>query len=162
MVTNPSNEGPERAPTIATRSDDSELDRFIRRCQEGLGHQVHGESAPFLACWSHADDVAILGAVGSYARGWESVKSHLLGAAKRLNWTGLAVQSIVTIVGDGLAVSVGLEHMTRAVVGESNERTLRTTQVYRFEAGQWRLILRHANLVTAQDESLEQSLALTP
>ena len=45
---------------------DPELEEFIKRCLDGLRHQVAGNSAPFLEVWSHADDVAILGAVGSY------------------------------------------------------------------------------------------------
>jgi ketosteroid isomerase-like protein len=139
----------------------TELEEFIARCQEGLGHQVRGDSGPFLEFWSHADDVAILGAVGSYARGWEAVRAHILGAGKTLkafDWTDLKVEDILTTAADGLAVWVGLERMTREVNGGTEGRTLRTTQVYRREDGRWRLILRHANGVTADDESREQSL----
>lgn len=135
-----------------------EIEDFIRRCQEGLSHQVRGDSEPFLECWSHADDVAILGAIGSHARGWEDVRTHLLGASRSLNWTSLQVQDISTHFGDWLAVWVGLEHMSREVDGETQSRTLRTTQAYRLEDGKWRLVLRHANTVTADDEERERSL----
>jgi len=139
----------------------TELDEFIAQCQQALGHQVRGDSVPFLECWSHADDVAILGAVGSYARGWEAVRAHLLGTGKTLrlhHWTDLRVEDILATAADGLAVWVGLERMTRWVDGRTEGRTLRTTQVYRREDGRWRLILRHANRVSAEDESQEQSL----
>jgi hypothetical protein len=89
------------------------------------------------------------------------VKTHLLGAAKTLNWTSLAVERIVTTVVDGLGVSVVLERMTREIDGETEARTLPVTQVYRRELGEWRLILRHANGVTAEDESRERSLLAT-
>ena len=45
------------------------------------------------------------------------------------------------------AVTVALEHMTREVEGESASPTLRTTQASRGENGEWRLILRHANVL---------------
>ena len=56
-----------------------------------------------------ADDVAILGAVGSYAQGWHDVRAHLLGASKRLDWTGLTVERLITTAAGDLAVTVALE-----------------------------------------------------
>jgi ketosteroid isomerase-like protein len=138
-----------------SRSDATELETFIRQCHDALADQVQGNSGPFLELWSHADDFTILGAIGSYARGCEDVKAHIQGAAKTLNWTRLAVEPIVTTAARGLGVSVTLERMTR---GKQDARTLKATQAYRHEGGQWRLILRHANTVSAEDESREQSL----
>ena len=144
-------------PTAPT-ADATGLEQFVRRCLEGLSHQVRGNSGPFLAVWSHADDVAILGAVGSYAQGWDNVQSHLLGASRRLDWTDLSVERLLTTASDDLAVTVVLEHMTREVDGHPDRRTLRTTQAYRRENGDWRLILRHANTVTPDDEARELTL----
>src|ERR1700722_11884686 len=141
-----------------SQSRATELEEFIRQCHDGLAHQLQGNSGPFLELWSHADDVAILGAIGSYARGWEDVKAHIRGAAKTLNWTRLAVEPIVTNAADELGLSVTLERMTRCIDGEQDARTLRVTQAYRHEGGEWRLILRHANTVTADDESRERAL----
>jgi ketosteroid isomerase-like protein len=119
---------------------------------------VQGDSPPFQAVWSHADDVAILGAIGSYSQGWDDVSTHLSGASRSLDWTDLSVERLLAIAPGDLAATVVLEHMTREVDGKPNARTLRTTQAYRRENGQWRLILRHANLVTSEDEARERSL----
>jgi ketosteroid isomerase-like protein len=140
-----------------TSAADTEFAEFFRRCLEGLSHQVQGNSGPFLDVWSHDDDVAILGAVGSYAQGWDSVKAHLLGASKTLDWTDLTVETLLSTASGNLAVTVVLEHMTREV-GEPGSRTLRTTQAYRRENGEWRLILRHANTITPEDEDRERAL----
>jgi len=126
--------------------------------QDALAHQVSGDSAPLLELWSRADDVAILGAIGTYARGWEAVRTHLLGASQRLNWTGLSIERVVTTVAGELAMTVNLEHMTRQVDGAPDARTLRATQVYRRENGEWRLILRHANPITDEDRAIERTL----
>jgi ketosteroid isomerase-like protein len=143
----------------ATPSLDSELGEFVTRCLEGLRHQVRGDSRPFLEVWSHADDVAILGAVGSYAQGWDNVRTHLLGASRSLDWTDLTVESLLTTASGDLAVTVMLEHMTRNIDdGTPSSRTLRTTQAYRRQKGEWRLILRHANTVSADDEARERAL----
>jgi ketosteroid isomerase-like protein len=145
-------------PTSQPNGDATELEEFVQRCLDGLSHQVRGDSAPLLAVWSHADDVAILGAAGSYAQGWDHVRDHLLGTSKSLDWTGLSVERLLTIASDEIAVTVVLEHMTRTADGEPDSRTLRTTQAYRRENGDWRLILRHANTVTSEDEAREQTL----
>jgi ketosteroid isomerase-like protein len=137
---------------------DSQLEEFLKRCFDGLSHQVQGDSAPFLQVWSRAEDVAILGAVGSYAQGWDNVRAHLLGASKSLDWTGLSVERLLTTASGDLAVTVVLEHMTREVEGESASRTLRTTQAYRRENREWTLILRHANLLSPDDEAREREL----
>ena len=137
---------------------DTELEDFIKRCLGGLSHQVAGNSAPFLEVWSHDDDVAILGAVGSYARGWDNVRTHLLGASRSLDWTDLTVKRLLTTDSDHLAVTVALEHMTRQAQGQPDSRTLRTTQAYRRENGEWRLIVRHANPITPEDEARERAL----
>jgi hypothetical protein len=138
-----------------SRSGATELEAFVRQCRDALAHQLQGNSGPFLELCSHADDVASLGAIGRYAYGSEDVKTHIGCAANTLNWTCLAVEPMVASAADGLGVSVTVERMTR---GERNARPLRATQAYRHESGQWRLILRHANPVTAEDESRERSL----
>jgi ketosteroid isomerase-like protein len=144
--------------THGAPSLDTELEEFIKRCRDGLSHQVQGDSTPFLEVWSHADDVAILGAVGSLARGWDDVRRHLLGASRSLDWTELSVERLLTSASGALAVTVMLEHMTREVQGEPGSRTLRTTQAYRRENGEWRMILRHANNVSPQDVAAERAL----
>jgi ketosteroid isomerase-like protein len=88
------------------------LEAFIRQCQDGLRHQVQGDSKPFLEVWSRTDDVTILGA--------------------RADDPG--------------------------VNGETDARTLRVTHPYRRERGEWRLIVRHANQVTADDEDRERAI----
>jgi ketosteroid isomerase-like protein len=137
--------------------EQTELEDFIGATEEGVRHQVRGDSDRFLALWSRADDIAILGAIGTYARGWDDVRAHVLGAARSLDWTSLEVERLVTQVADGLAVSVVLEHMTRET-GDPSVRTLRVTHAFRREHGRWRIVLRHANLVTAEAEAQERSL----
>jgi ketosteroid isomerase-like protein len=143
---------------IDRSAEASELNAFVERCLDGLGHQVQGDSGPFLAVWSHADDVAILGALGSYSLGWDGVRAHLLATSRSLDWTGVSVQRLVTLASGDLAVTVVLEHMTRSSGGEPARRTLRATQAYRREDGEWRLVLRHANTVTDEDDARELAL----
>lgn len=51
------------------------------------------------------------------------------------------------VVGD-MAYTAGLEHTSASVDGEPRTYTLRVTQVYRRESGQWRIAHRHGDTVT--------------
>lgn len=59
----------------------------------------------------------------------------------------------MTVVGDDLAYTVDLEHMTRHAGGHPTPRTLRCTQAYRRENGEWKVILRHADELPAKTNS---------
>lgn len=131
---------------------DSDCNRFIFRCQQALGDLVEGRPEPFKALWSHADDVVIMGAFGGYERGWEQVSARLDWAAAGINATDRAAENIVTVVGEDLAYTVDLEHMTRRAGDQPQLRTLRCTQACRRENGRWKVILRHADELPRKDE----------
>ena len=94
----------------------------------------------------------IMGAFGGHERGWEKVSARLDWAAAGIDATDRTVENLVTTVGDQLALTVDLEHMTRHVGGRAQRRTLRCTQGYRLEDGEWRVILRHADELARTDE----------
>ena len=131
---------------------DSDWDRFISRCQQALGDLVEGRPEPFKALWSHADDVVIMGAFGGYERGWDQVSARLDWAAAGIKATDRAAQNIATVVGEDLAYTVDLEHMTRSASDQPQPRTLRCTQAYRRENSEWKVILRHADELPRKDE----------
>ncbi len=113
---------------------------------------MEGRSEPFKALWSHADDVVIMGAFGGFERGWEQVSTRLDWAANGIAATDRHVDNLVTTVGEDLAFTVDLEHMTRHVGGRARPRTLRCTQAYRREHGQWKVVLRHADELPETDD----------
>ena len=102
---------------------DSDWDRFISRCQQALDDLVEGRPEPFKALWSHAGDVVIMGAFGGYERGWDQVSARLDWAAAGIKATDRAAENIVAVVGDNLAYTVDLEHMTRHAGDDPTPRT---------------------------------------
>ncbi len=51
------------------------------------------------------------------------------------------------VVGD-MAYTAGLEHTSASVDGQPRSYTLRATQVYRREGGEWKVAHRHGDTVT--------------
>ena len=54
------------------------------------------------------------------------------------------LQQSADVIGD-LAYTVGYEHTQATVNGEARTYTLRATQIYRREGGEWKVIHRHAD-----------------
>lgn len=131
---------------------DEAWNQFVMACQRALGELVEGRPEPFKALWSQADDVVIMGAFGGYERGWEQVGARLDWAAAGIASAGRSAENVVTVVGDDLAYTVDLEYMTRHVGDWPQSRTLRCTQAYRRENGQWKVVLRHADELPRKDE----------
>jgi ketosteroid isomerase-like protein len=93
-----------------------------------------------------------MGAFGGYERGWDQVSARLDWAAAGIKATDRAAENIVAVVGDNLAYTVDLERMTRHAGDDPTPRTLRCTQAYRRENGEWKVILRHADELPDKDE----------
>ena len=93
-----------------------------------------------------------MGAFGGHERGWDQVSARLDWAAQGIQAVGRTAQNVVTVVGEELAYTVDLEHMTRNTGSGPHPRTLRCTQVYRREGGQWKVVLRHADEIPDKDD----------
>jgi ketosteroid isomerase-like protein len=125
------------------------LSRFMERCHDALTQQSKGNPDPLLELWSHAEDVSIMAAVNGYQVGFEPVSTLLRWASKSQRFDSWSAENLVTVEGPDMACSVELEHYVRLEEGEDKGMTLRATQVYRRESGEWRIIHRHGDALTA-------------
>lgn len=137
--------------TLSRSPSEAGVQEFITRCHEALAHQSQGRPEPFLELWSHADDVSIMAAVGGHHIGFEQVSNLLRWASKAQHFDGWSAENLVTFVVSDLAFSVELEHYARQVAGEDKGMTLRATQVYHREDGEWKVIHRHGDVLTPVD-----------
>jgi ketosteroid isomerase-like protein len=114
----------------------------LRDAEEALHN---GDAAPRLAIWSENDPVTVLGAVKS-ATGQEEVRELFRSLATRFSDCRSYSYEIVAadVVGD-MAYTVGYEHTQASVTGEPRSYTLRATQIYRREDGEWKVAHRHAD-----------------
>ncbi len=136
------------AETSSGLAPEAEIEEFITLCHEALSQQSQGRPEPFLQLWSHADDVTIMAAAGGYHVGFEQVSTLLRWASKAQSFDGWSAENIVTAVVSDLAFSVELEHYAQQAGGEDKGMTLRATQIYRRENGEWKVIHRHGDVLT--------------
>jgi ketosteroid isomerase-like protein len=108
----------------------------------------NGDAAPRRALWSRNEPVSVLGAWRN-AHGQQEL-DELFASLERSfsDCTSYELElQAYDVVGD-MAYTAGLEHTSASVDGEPRSYTLRATQVYRFEDGEWRVAHRHGDTVT--------------
>ena len=107
-----------------------------------------GDAAPRRELWSRNEPVSVLGAwrnaYGQHQVGeLFTALSHSFSDCTSFEFELLAYD----VVGD-LAYTAGLEHTSASVDGRPRTYTLRATQVYRRENGEWKVAHRHGDTVS--------------
>ncbi|WP_030293411.1 nuclear transport factor 2 family protein [Streptomyces katrae] len=105
----------------------------------------NGDPAPRRALWSRNEPVSVLGAWRN-ANGRQELDTLFRALAESFSDCTSYVFELQAydVVGD-MAYTAGLEHTSVSVDGRPRTYTLRATQVYRHEDGEWRVVHRHAD-----------------
>jgi ketosteroid isomerase-like protein len=113
----------------------------------------NGDAAPRRAIWSRNDPVTVLGAWKS-ATGQQEL-SDLFGQLEATfsDCTSYTHEIIAAEVIGDMAYTAGYEHTQASVSGEPRTYTLRATQIYRREDGEWKVAHRHADTVPDAEQS---------
>ena len=128
----------------------SDVDDFVAEIHPRLVTELqalhNGDPGPRLAMWSGKDPVTLFGAAMS-GSGWEQVSGIFRSIATRWSdCTDQRVELLAAGVSGDLAYTVELEHTSLSVDGVPAEPyTLRVTQVYRREDGEWKVVHRHGD-----------------
>jgi ketosteroid isomerase-like protein len=138
----------------------SDVDDFVAEIHPRLVAELqalhNGNPQPRLAMWSTKDPVTLFGAAMS-GSGWAQVSGIFRSIAARWSdCTDQRVEILAAGVSGDLAYTVELEHTSVSVDGGPvAPYTLRVTQVYRREDGEWRIVHRHGDQI-----SIDQSQSL--
>ena len=108
----------------------------------------NGDAEPRRALWSRNEPVSILGAARN-AYGQQEIDEVFTWLAERFSdCTSYKFElQAFDVVGD-MAYTAGFEHTSTSFDGQPRTYTLRATQIYRREEGEWRVAHRHGDAVT--------------
>ena len=105
-----------------------------------------GDPGPYMAMWSHADDVTLFGAWGPCKTGWSEVARTLQWVGKRFGGGSIDFDIQVAHAGADTGYTVGYERGEVGIDGGPVQPiTIRVTHAYRHEDGQWRIVHRHGD-----------------
>ncbi len=104
-----------------------------------------GDASPRRAIWSQTDPVTVLGAWKNATGQAEldDLFAHL--AAGFSDCTSYELELLEAEVLGDAAYTVGFEHTSASLNGVPTTYTLRATQIYRREAGEWKVAHRHGS-----------------
>lgn len=107
----------------------------------------NGNPEPRRALWSRNEPVSVLGAWRN-AHGQHELDELFSALGRSFSDCSSYEMEILSydVVGD-MAYTEGFEHTSAFVDGNPRTYTLRATQVYRREAGEWRVVHRHGDAV---------------
>jgi ketosteroid isomerase-like protein len=108
----------------------------------------NGDPSPRRALWSRNEPVSVLGAWRN-AHGQREIDELFADLANSFSdCTSFEYELLAYAVSGDMAYTAGFEHTSASVDGKPRSYTLRATQVYRREGGEWRVAHRHGDTVT--------------
>ena len=130
----------------------SDRDDFLRWVKTDLYEAElalhNGDAGPRRKIWSRKEPVSILGAFRN-AIGLREIDQLFSSLEKTFsNCTAYTFELQAYDVGAEVAYTAGLEHTSCSIDGQPGSYTLRATQVYRLENGEWKVAHRHGDTVS--------------
>lgn len=144
------------APASKVRADDVPDEAAVSHAVDewiaALNAMLAGDPAPFASLFSHADDVLYMSGEGTYRVGWAATWADWQEQARKSLGGNVWGDDIHVILSGDIATVALIAHAT--VVGpDGKERALqvRHTNVFRKEAGVWKMIVHHADNIPVWD-----------
>jgi ketosteroid isomerase-like protein len=129
-----------------------DLDQVLDRWHLAQDAFVKGNPEPVKEMWSHREDVSVANPYGPPVSGWDKVAKVVEHAASvRRDGKATGYEVVAKGVTPELAYVVQIER-AESKVGEREEITpyaLRATMIFRPEDGEWKVVHRHADPITA-------------
>ena len=128
------------------------FERFLQRYEAANTAFVNGDPRLWLSMTAEKDPASIFGGFGGLGEsGTEEVRRRYLLAATAFRPSGADVdfEYLVKDVRGKLAYTVAIErsHVLYAGRTERQEQVLRSTMIFRFERGAWKIVHRHADMM---------------
>ena len=125
---------------------DDELAGFVRRIEEATTAFLRGDMEGYLALTPHAAGFTLFNPFGGEATRYDDRRESLRAAAAFFEDGEARVELVEAHASGDLLVLVMIERQRARVGGLAGQDwSLRVTQVYHREGGEWRLAHRHAD-----------------
>jgi ketosteroid isomerase-like protein len=130
-------------------SPEDDIQKASDQFYAALNSMLAGNNVPMAEIWSHSAAATTMHPIGGREVGWDAVRESFAQVS------GLAAggraqldDRIIQVVGD-LAYEVGVERGQAELAGEKITIDQRVTNIYRREAGEWKIVHHHADVSPA-------------
>ena len=108
-----------------------------------------GDAAPLADAWSHGASVSTMHPIGGRQTGWDEVRGSFEQVAQLASGGHAELRDQSLQVTGDMAYEVGIEQGQATLAGEQITIEQRVTNVYRREAGGWKIVHHHTDLSAA-------------
>ena len=130
-------------------STEAEVRKASEKNVAAMNRMLNGDAAPLADVWSHGTAVSTMHPIGGRQVGWEKVRESFEQVAKIATGGQLELRDqLVSVAGD-VAYELGVEHGQFKMAGQQVAIEHRVTNIYRREAGGWKLVHHHTDLSQA-------------
>ena len=138
---------------------DAQLESSVRaaiaQLHAAMAKVANGDVSAIKALYSHTADATSFYGWGGYEKGWERVSGRWEWAGAQFRGGTVRHENISTVITPEMFYVTDIEtYEGQRVAGVEGSAgwSNRVTHVFRREAGEWRLVHRHANRLEAQFE----------
>jgi len=137
-------------------STEDEVRKASDQFYAGLNHMANGQSGALAGIWSHSAGVTSMHPIGGRQVGWDAVGDSFDQVAKMATGGKIGLKDQLIQVAGDMAYEVGVEHGQFTMAGHQVSLEHRVTNIYRREAGAWKLVHHHTDTSPAMLDVLSR------
>ncbi len=135
-------------PSLLSADETQAVEQASTKFYTSLNALFTGDAEPMQDVWSHAADVTYLGPAGGIQIGWDAVRASWETQAALKLGGKIESADLHVVVGNDLAFAQCYERGENLdAQGQPIQVSIRATNVFRKENGQWKLISHHTDLL---------------
>jgi ketosteroid isomerase-like protein len=135
-------------PTVSLADDTKGVEQATAQFYKSLNTMFTGDAGPMQEIWSHADDVTFMGPAGGLQVGWSEVRANWEAQAALKLGGKVEPYGLRVTVGNDLAFTQCYEQGNNLdAQGRKMQVSIRATNVFRRENGEWKMIGHHTDLL---------------
>jgi ketosteroid isomerase-like protein len=137
-------------------SAENEVRKASEQFYVALNRMIHGDASSMPDIWPHTPAVTAMHPIGGRQVGWDKVRESFQQVAQIASGGRVALEEqIIQVTGD-LAYELGAERGQATFAGEQVTLDHRVTNIYRREAGSWKIVHHHTDLSPAMLDVLKR------
>ena len=137
-------------------SAEDEVRKASDQFYSALNHMVSGDAAPLGDIWSHSSTVTTMHPSGGRQVGWDEVRQTWEQTAQLATEGHVKLEDQIIQASGEMAYELGLEQGEAKFAGRKVTFGQRVTNVYRREAGGWKIVHHHTDLSPAMLDVLSR------
>jgi len=137
-------------------STEDEVRKASEQFYAALNRMANGDASSMAGVWSQGTDVTTMHPIGGREVGWQKVRASFAQVAEIASQGRVRLDDqLIRVVGD-VAYELGSERGEAKFAGQQVSFDHRVTNIYRREAGSWKLVHHHTDVSPAMLDALNR------